>query len=339
MPKNILITGGAGFIGINSADYFLKKRYNVTILDNLSRRGSLENLKWLSQKWGSKFAFVKADVTQDRKKIDKLVRKADAILHLAAQVAVTTSVQNPLEDFMINAFGTLNILESIRLSPNRPIVIFSSTNKVYGNLEHALVEKTGLGYKYVDLPQGVSENCLVDFHSPYGCSKGSADKYVRDYARVYGLRTVVFRQSCIYGPHQFGVEDQGWVAWFAISSLAKRPITIYGDGHQVRDVLYIEDLCRLYEMSIKNISKVSGQIYNIGGGYKNTASVLGAIAALDNIFKKPIQYSFADWRTGDQKVYVSDISKIKSHLGWEPKVGFERGLKRMADWLKTQKYI
>ena len=336
MSKRILITGGAGFIGINTADYFLSKKYQVTLFDNLSRKGSEENLKWLKRTWGKSFVFIRGDVVTDRKKLDTAVGAADAVIHLAAQVAVTTSVQNPHHDFLNNAHGTMNVLEAIRRSPNKPMMIYSSTNKVYGNMEHAQVNLTEAGYRYVDYPNGVPTHAAIDFHSPYGCSKGAADQYVRDYARIYGLNTVVFRQSCIYGPHQFGVEDQGWVAWFVISGILNRPITIYGDGHQVRDVLYVDDLSRLYEMAIKNAKKMSGNIYNVGGGSNQVFSVLQTVKKLEHMLHKPMPHSFGDWRPGDQKVYVSDISKIKNDLGWEPQIGFDAGLKRLVQWAEGE---
>ncbi|MDP3770463.1 MAG: GDP-mannose 4,6-dehydratase [Candidatus Sungbacteria bacterium] len=336
MQKRILITGGAGFIGTNTANYFLVKNEQVTIFDNLSRKGSEENLKWLKKTWGKRFTFVRGDVVYDRQKLDKLMTGTDVVIHLAAQVAVTTSVENPHHDFLVNAQGTLNVLEAIRGTQNKPMMIYASTNKVYGNLDHAPVHMTEAGYRYADYPDGIPAHAAMDFHSPYGCSKGTADQYVHDYARIYGLRTVVFRQSCIYGPHQFGVEDQGWVAWFAISGILSRPITIYGDGHQVRDVLYVDDLARLYDMAIKNPKKVSGNIYNIGGGAKEAFSVLQTIKKLESILKKQITHSFGNWRPGDQKVYISDISKITRDLGWEPNINFEKGLVRLVRWAEGE---
>jgi CDP-paratose 2-epimerase len=337
MKRKILITGGAGFTGINMADYFLKKGCYVYLFDNLSRKGTNLNLKWLRSKWKSGYTFVKGDVVKDRKKLDLLVNKVDAVLHFAAQVAVTHSVADPHHDFMTNAYGTLNVLEAIRNSKARPMLLYSSTNKVYGNIENTPVRLTRAGYRYPSFPKGVPEHHILDFHSPYGCSKGSADQCVRDYSRIYGLKTVVFRQSCIYGSNQFGMEDQGWVAWFVISSILGRPLTIYGDGHQVRDVLHIRDLCRLYEMTIKKIDTVSGKIYNIGGGPRAAYSVRGALSKLGNIFGKNISYSYSDWRPGDQRVYISDIRKIKKDLGWEPQISFEDGLKELVSWASAQK--
>ncbi|MEK7526367.1 MAG: NAD-dependent epimerase/dehydratase family protein, partial [Patescibacteria group bacterium] len=231
--KNILIIGGAGFIGSNAAAYFLKKGKTVTILDNFARNGTRDNLAWLKS-INPKLKVVEADVRYDQKILSREVEKVDAVLHLAAQVAVTTSVNDPREDFDINAQGTFNVLEAIRNSKLKPAIIYTSTNKVYGGMEEVKVKKDKGRYIYVDFPKGISEEFPLDFHSPYGCSKGCADQYVRDYARIYGLKTVVFRQSCVYGPRQFGVEDQGWVAWFIIASALGKPITIYGDGKQVR---------------------------------------------------------------------------------------------------------
>lgn len=336
--KNIFITGGAGFIGTNAADYFLARKHQVMIFDNLSRKGSGENLRWLRHRWGSRVKFVRGDVAADRELLERLVRKADAVLHLAAQVAVTTSVQDPHYDFLVNAYGTINVLEAIRRSSNRPPLIYASTNKVYGNLGHARVIPTQGGYRYADFP-AIAEHQPVDFHSPYGCSKGAADQYVRDYARIYGLPTVVFRQSCIYGPHQFGIEDQGWVAWFVIAASMGSPLTIYGDGQQVRDVLHCDDLNRLYDLSVRRIDRVAGNIYNIGGGPKYTFSVLSTIELLEKLFKRKIPYFFGPWRPGDQKVYVSDISKIQQDLGWEPKIGFRKGLLSLMRWVKSEQKL
>lgn len=339
MRQTILITGGAGFIGSNTADYFLKKKYTVNVFDDLSRRGSDQNLAWLRRSWGSAVTFIKGDVVRDKTILRKLAEKSDAVIHLAAQVAVTTSVQQPYRDFLVNTQGTLNVLEAVRRSQKKPLVIYSSTNKVHGNLEGVAVAMTERGYRYPSLQYGVAETHRLDFHSPYGCSKGAADQYVRDYARIYGLRTVVFRQSCIYGPHQFGIEDQGWVAWFVIATLLGKPITIYGDGHQVRDVLYIEDLNRLYEVAIKKIDRIQGKIYNIGGGAHQAFSLLQTLALLEKIFKKKISYACADWRPGDQKVYISDIRKVEAELGWKPKVDFEKGLRSLVRWASAHETL
>lgn len=339
MTKHLLITGGAGFIGTNSADYFLGKGYEVTVVDNLSRKGSGENALWLKKKWGGRCKVIEHDITDGADTLVGFMERTDAVLHLAAQVAVTRSVADPRHDFKVNAEGTLYVLEAIRHSAKKPILLYASTNKVYGNIENATVELTAAGYHYRDLPGGISESTMVDFHSPYGCSKGAADQYVRDYARMYGLKTVVFRQSCIYGPHQFGAEDQGWIAWFVISALLHRPLTIYGDGQQVRDVLFVDDLCALYELAIKNIAKVSGKIYNIGGGMTNAVFLLEAIALLEKIMQTTINRSFAAWRPGDQKAYISDLTRIKKDLGWEPRIDFEHGAAKLVRWVLDEEKL
>ncbi|MGQ9631407.1 MAG: NAD-dependent epimerase/dehydratase family protein [bacterium] len=315
MGKRVLVIGGAGFIGCNVAHAFLSKGYKVTIFDNFSRNGTLSNISWLQENHKSGLTILQGDIRIDRDKLDSSVNNADIVFHLAAQVAVTTSVVNPREDFEINALGTFNICEAVRRSKSKPILIYSSTNKVYGGMEGTkIVERNGR-YEYENLPNGVSEDQPLDFHSPYGCSKGAADQYVRDYARIYGLKTVVFRQSCIYGTRQFGVEDQGWVAHFTISAMFDRPITIYGDGKQVRDVLFIDDLVKAYELAIENIDKTSGKVYNIGGGPNNQMSLLELISYLEEFFGKKIKYSFSDWRPGDQLVFICDISKAKKDFG------------------------
>lgn len=334
----ILITGGCGFIGSNTADYFLKKGHDVVVLDDLSRKGTPLNLDWLKSNHAG-IKFIKADIRNDQKVLEQAVEGKDVVLHFAAQVAVTTSVANPREDFDINALGTFNVLEAIRKSRSKPILIFSSTNKVYGGMENIKIHEKDGRYAYVDLPNGISEEAGLDFHSPYGCSKGCADQYVRDYSRIYGLKTVVFRQSCIYGYRQFGVEDQGWVAWFTIATLFNQPLIIYGDGKQVRDVLFIEDLINAYELAIKNIDKTSGQVYNIGGGPQNQMSLLELIKYLEKEFNKKIQYSFAEWRPGDQPVFVCDISKTKRDFGWEPHINTEEGVKKLAKWVQENKEL
>ncbi|MDO8658561.1 MAG: GDP-mannose 4,6-dehydratase [Candidatus Levybacteria bacterium] len=329
----ILITGGAGFIGVNTAEYFLKRGDTVYIYDNLSRKGSSINLNWLVKKY-PKVKRIKGDLSEI-KKLEKIVKGKDVIIHLAAQVAVTTSVDNPSDDFKINALGTFNILEAMRLHAKNSIFLYSSTNKVYGGLEDLKIIENKIRYEFINLPFGVSETQSLDFHSPYGCSKGAADQYVRDYSRIYGLKTVVFRQSCIYGPHQFGVEDQGWIAWFIIALLSNKKITIYGNGKQVRDILYIDDLIRAYDLAIKNIDKTKGQIYNIGGGYKNTLSVWREFRPmLERLFKRKFKVNFSKIRPGDQPIYISDIKKAKKDFGWEPIVSVEEGVEKLFLWLK-----
>jgi CDP-paratose 2-epimerase len=344
---HILITGGAGFIGCNAAQRFLALGYEVTVLDNLSRRGTSANLEWLRSRGLQHF--VPCDV-RDAARLAEGVRQCgelSAVLHLAAQVAVTTSVQNPREDFEINALGTFNLLEAVRATGGRPLVIYASTNKVYGGMEEVAIESApGIcaderegRYYYKDLAEGVAESQLLDFHSPYGCSKGAADQYVRDYARIYGLPTVVFRQSCIYGPRQFGIEDQGWVAWFVICAALGRPIRIYGDGKQVRDLLFVEDLINAYQMAIEGPEKVSGKVYNVGGGASESRSILGLIHFLDRHLGISVPLSFHDWRPGDQPVYVSDISKAGRELGWAPKVDVEAGVTQLLSWVQANREL
>ncbi|MEK7178924.1 MAG: NAD-dependent epimerase/dehydratase family protein, partial [Patescibacteria group bacterium] len=303
MKRRILITGGAGFIGTNSVLHFLDKGWDVTILDNLSRRGVDLNLKRLESSHPRRFSFVKADVRYDQDVLDREAAAHDAVLHLAAQVAVTTSVTDPRTDFEINTLGTFNVLEAARKVPTPPIVIYSSTNKVYGDLEELEIEEKETRYHLKDLPGGVHEGQQLDFHSPYGCSKGAADKYVRDYARIYGIPTVVFRQSCIYGPNQFGIEDQGWLAWFTIAALLKRPITLYGNGKQVRDVLYVKDLAELYETAIENIDDARGHAFNTGGGKENSVSLIEFFDILEKGHDLSLEKGYGDERPGDQKVF------------------------------------
>lgn len=332
--KNLLITGGCGFIGTNLADHFTNHGYVVTVLDNLSRRGAIENMRYLQEKH-SNISFVHADIRTDIKALSKAIASTDAILHFASQVAVTTSWENPREDFEINAMGTLNILEAIRSQHVNPSLVYASTNKVYGGMEDISVQLTGDRYVYKHFPEGIPETRLLDFHSPYGCSKGTADQYIRDYARMYGLRTVVMRQSCIYGPRQYGITDQGWVAWFMVAACSGQPLNVYGDGKQTRDILYITDLARAYETALEQIDTVSGQIFNIGGGANNTLSVLELLQYLATKLGYPVNYTFADWRPGDQPCYISDISKAKRVLGWEPRIGTEEGLERLLEWVTS----
>ena len=338
MSDLTLITGGAGFIGSNYASRCISRGEKIVIFDNLSRAGSKRNLKWLEDKYGKgSFELVVGDV-RDADAIQAAARNASKILHLAAQVAVTTSVTDPRNDFDINALGTFNTLEAARLSGNKPGLLFSSTNKVYGGMENVRVVEKDTRYDYADLPEGATEEQLLDFHSPYGCSKGCGDQYVRDYARIYDLHTVVFRQSCIYGLRQFGVEDQGWVAWFVIAAITGRPISIYGDGKQVRDILFVEDLCDAYDAAFQRLPQIGGQVFNIGGGRKNTISIwMEFKPILEQLLGKKIATSNGDWRPGDQPVFISDIRKANKLLNWNPKVGVEEGIRRLFTWVKENK--
>ncbi len=334
-----LITGGAGFIGSNLAHRLLSKGQEVVIYDNLARRGTEKNIAWLRENHGEAFQLVRGDI-RDAQRLEKVVGEVDLIYHLAAQVAVTSSVLDPREDFEINALGTLNVLEAARRCKNEPIVVFTSTNKVYGALESIEVVDKGGRYDFADLPQGVSESYPLDFHSPYGCSKGAADQYVRDYARIYGLPTVVFRMSCIYGPRQFGNEDQGWLAHFLISSLLGHPITIYGDGKQVRDILYIDDLLDAFESAVEQVEAARGQVYNMGGGRENTISVWVEFKEiLGELLGHSVEAEFSDWRPGDQRVYISDISKAHQELAWTPQVSVREGTKRLFDWVTSHRNL
>jgi CDP-paratose 2-epimerase len=336
----ILITGGAGFIGTNAAIYYLKKGVNVTIFDNFSRKGSKRNAEFVSKEFKNNLQIIQGDIRDSGSEIDKLVRNSDLILHLAGQVAVTTSVDNPSEDFEINSLGTLNILESIRKSGNNPLLIYSSTNKVYGDLKGVKIIEKDTRYEFKELPFGVSEEMNLDFYSPYGCSKGAADQYVHDYARIYGLNTIVFRQSCIYGPHQFGIEDQGWLAWFMIAALKNELITIYGNGKQVRDALYVDDLILAYDKAFSNIKQTKGQIYNIGGGKNNSISIWKEFSpVLEGFFKKKINTLSGQARLGDQEIYISDIRKSKKDFFWEPKIDLNSGLNRLYAWIVNNKGI
>jgi len=334
-----LVTGGAGFIGCNMVKSLLDLGESVIILDNLSRMGTEINLKWLELQ--GEFNFIKGDIRNFDllKSLFMDHKDIDVVLHLAAQVAVTTSVQNPREDFEVNALGTFNICEAIRLYKPEAILLYSSTNKVYGQMNDVTVIENNDMYEYLDFPNGISEKHSMDFHSPYGCSKGAGDQYVMDYSRLYGIKSVSFRQSCIYGDHQFGVEDQGWVAWFAICSVLGNKITIYGDGKQVRDILHVKDLINCYLKAIDNIEKTSGNAYNIGGGPKNKMSLLELINVIENLSSINIKYEFSNWRPGDQKVFVCDIQKANSDFGWEPNINTLDGVKFLYEWVSKNKNL
>lgn len=333
MTKKILVTGGAGFIGSNYVSRLIQRGEDVTIFDNLSRSGSKLNMVWLRKQYGESVKLIQGDVRQ----FDKLAEAAkgkDVIVHLAAQVAVTTSVTNPREDFEINAIGTFNAVEAARLSGSKPVVLYSSTNKVYGGMDEVKTVETEGRHEYADYPSGIPETLPLDFHSPYGCSKGTGDQYVRDYSRIYGLPSVVLRQSCIYGTRQFGIEDQGWVAWFVIAAVTGRPITIYGDGKQVRDILFVDDLLNAYDLAIDHAPAKPGRIFNVGGGASKTISIwkeFGPI--LENLVGHKIRVSKGDWRPGDQAVYVSDIRKAEMELGWVPKIAPIEGISRLFNWV------
>lgn len=340
MSLEYFITGGAGFIGSNYVYRLLNRNEKVTIYDNLSRAGAPINIKWLKNTFGDDaFQLIQGDV-RDADLLEQKAQNADVIVHLAAQVAVTTSVVNPREDFEINAQGTFNVLEAARNSKRNPVVLYASTNKVYGGMEDVPVVEEETHWCYENLPLGCPETQPLDFHSPYGCSKGAGDQYVRDYARIYGLRTVVCRQSCIYGPRQFGVEDQGWLAWMIIAAVTGRQLSIYGDGKQVRDVLYVEDLLDAYDAAIKDIDNEKGKVFNLGGGANNVISVWNEFGPmLEKHLGRHINVLRGDWRPGDQKVFVADIRKAKNELGWEPKISVEEGVNRLFQWVKENQSL
>jgi CDP-paratose 2-epimerase len=310
----------------------MQSGHDVTVFDDLSRPGSERNLDWLRQQGG--FDFIRGDICDDRL-LDKTVRatRFDAIIHLAGQVAVTTSVVDPRRDFEINAVGTFNLLEAVRRFSGDTIVVHASTNKVYGKLPDVVIAEQELRYILPGLPHGISEKQRLDFHSPYGCSKGAADQYVCDYARIYGLRTVNLRQSCIYGRRQFGVEDQGWVAWFTIAQHFHRPVTIYGTGKQVRDILFVDDLVECYLAAIERIDQVAGMTFNVGGGPESTLSLLELLNTLEKLSGREVVRTFDEWRPGDQPVYVSDIRRANESLGWRPLVSAETGLAILHSWV------
>ncbi len=331
----IIITGGAGFIGSNAAKSFSDKGCEILIIDDLSRSGSELNLKWLNEK-GVNFKFHKIDIT-DPLKIENIFKKnrVDVILHLAAQVAVTTSIIEPRRDFEINALGTFNLLEAMRKYQPESIFLNASTNKVYGKLTGFKVIEKKNKYVLKTNSNGVSENTPVDFYSPYGCSKGAADQYCIDYARIYGLKIVSFRQSCIYGTRQFGIEDQGWVAWFIIAHLLDRRISVYGNGKQVRDILFVDDLIRAYDSAINHITQIPGQVFNIGGGKSNALSILEFLNIVEKLSEKKVNYSFADWRSGDQPLFISDNTKAASLINWRPETDYKTGIKIIFEWIKN----
>jgi len=333
MPtKRILITGGAGFIGSNATRFFRARNWSVTVLDNLSRAGTDKNLKWLRD--ATAFDFEQVDV-RDRAAVDRVLAQGrfDAVLHLAAQVAVTTSVADPSTDFAVNALGTFNVLEAIRQHCPEAVFINASTNKVYGKIVNAESALRDGRYAYVNRPFGIGESEPLDFLSPYGCSKGAADQYALDYARIYQIPATSFRQSCIYGPRQFGVEDQGWVAWFAIAAMLGRDITIFGDGKQVRDVLHVDDLVRAYEAAIRSPEKITAEAFNVGGGPGQLLSLLDLVKMLERRLKRSIPLRWDEWRPGDQRVYISDIRKLDTALGWKPEIDVTTGITQLIDWV------
>jgi CDP-paratose 2-epimerase len=334
--NRVVVTGGAGFLGSNIVDALASRGENVLVYDSLARPRVGENLAWLRDRHPQRVQVCLADI-RDGKRLQSELAGAKAVVHLAAQVAVTTSVADPVEDFEINARGTLNVLEAVRAAAPEAAVLFASTNKVYGKLAPVEAMRRE-GERYVPEAAwagGLGETTPLSFYSPYGCSKGVADQYVLDYARVFGLRAAVFRMSCLYGPRQFGTEDQGWVAHFLISALAGRPITIYGDGFQVRDILYVEDAVKAYLLGIDGIEALSGQAFNLGGGPENTVSLRELLGLIAEITGRTPDVSFDTWRPGDQPWYVSDTAALRNAAGWRAEVGVRDGLERLAAWLRA----
>ena len=308
----------------------------MVVLDNLSRRGADRNLAWLRSTHREGLLFSRADVS-DPAAVGRAMRSGGAfarVYHFAGQVAVTASVADPRRDFLSNAVGTLNVLEAVRAQCPDAVFFYASTNKVYGGMPDATVVEEALRYRFGELPRGVPETQPLDFHSPYGCSKGCGDQYTRDYARIFGLNTVVFRQSCIYGPRQYGVEDQGWLAHFCIAVRRGDPIHIYGNGKQVRDVLWIDDLVAAFDMASEHIDRAAGEVFNIGGGPGNTLSVWCELGPqLEALAGRSIDVRTHAWRPGDQRIYISDISKAQRLLGWAPRTGSAEGLRRLWEWV------
>lgn len=334
--KRALVTGGLGFIGSNLARRLLSTEWSVTIFDNFSRVGAEANLEWLhGGSDADQLTVIRGDV-RDSTSIAKAVRNVDAVFHLAGQVAAITSITNPRLDFETNALGAFNVLEAARSCPSPPFILFTSTNKVYGDLSHIPIKELPKRYSYADARVGISEGEPLNFHSPYGCSKGAADQYVRDYARIYGLSTVVFRMSAIYGPRQFGTEDQGWVAYFCIQALLQREVGLYGVGKQVRDILYIDDLLNAFEAAYSRGDDLKGEIFNIGGGPENTLSILELFDLLEELDGYRMKWDTIGSRPGDQMIYVSDIGKVRTLLTWQPMVTPKEGVGRLWEWIRER---
>lgn len=335
-----LITGGCGFLGSNIASKVLEQKDDLIIYDNLSRIGGEENLKWLETI--GKFKFVKAN-TADFSSISEIIKqeKPDVIYHLAGQVAMTTSISNPRLDFETNVLGSFNVLESVRLYSPETIIVYSSTNKVYGDFEYLNYDETSTRYICKEFPKGFDEKVNLDFHSPYGCSKGSADQYMLDWSRIFGLKTVVFRHSSMYGSRQFGTYDQGWISWFCQKAIETKYdsntiFTISGNGKQVRDVLHAEDMIKLYLSVPKHIEKAKGQVFNIGGGFENSLSLLELFVFLENELNIKLNYTQLPPRESDQKVFVADITKASSIFDWKPEVSKEEGIRKMLAWVDRE---
>ena len=334
-----LVTGGAGFVGTNLAHALLCRGERVRVLDNLSRAGVEDNLRWLHACHGERVEFAEADV-RDRRALRDAVRNVSSVFHLAAQVAVTTSVEDPLDDFEVNLGGTVGLLDELRRLPRPPSLLFTSTNKVYGSLPDVAVERVGDRWLPVEprlRERGIDESRPLAFCTPYGCSKGGADQYVLDWAKSYGLPAAVFRMSCIYGPHQHGNEDQGWVAHFVVRALAGEPVTIFGDGAQVRDVLHADDLVRAFLLARERIGELAGRAFNVGGGPERTLSLLELVDLIEELHGAEPQLRFAEERLGDQRWYVSNTAALREATGWAPTIGVEDGVEDLYRWLARER--
>ncbi len=335
-----LITGGCGFLGSNIASEILKQGDELIVFDNLYRHGSYQNLQWLQTQ--GDFEFIHGDIrnTNDVERVIK-THKPDIIYHLAGQVAMTTSIEDPRMDMEVNVEGTFNLLNAVRLYSIESAIIYSSTNKVYGDLEQFTYKETDTRYECIEKPNGFDESVGLDFHSPYGTSKGSADQYMLDFARIYGLKTVVFRHSSMFGGRQFATYDQGWIGWFTQQALdiknhtQKEPFTISGNGKQVRDIAYASDMIELYLMASKKIETIKGQAFNVGGGMSNSSSLLELFSFLEKELSIEMKYKELPVRESDQRVFVSDLTKAKELIGWEPKVSKEDGIRKMIEWIKS----
>lgn len=337
MTERILVTGGAGFIGSNLAHRLASEGHEVVVFDSLARPGVAANLAWLHATHGSKIHHVRADI-RDAQAVEETIKGVDAAFHFAAQVAVTTSLADPRSDFDINVGGTFTLLDALRRAGRQTPIVFASTNKVYGNLDDVPLDLVDCAYAPTDAGlcrHGIAEDRPLDFHTPYGCSKGAADQYVLDHARSFGLPAAVLRMSCIYGPRQRGTEDQGWVAHFLISAMGGRPISLYGDGCQVRDVLEVSDCVAAYIACWRNMDKAAGQAFNLGGGPENAVSLRQLLAEIETLLGRKLDTRFSDWRPGDQRYYVSDTRRIRKTLGLKAPLGWKQGLRRLAQWLDS----
>lgn len=339
----LLIIGGCGFLGSNLASYGIENGYDITVFDNLSRLGAAKNLDWLRQL--GKFTYIHGD-TRNKNDMETIIKEGqfNAVFHLAGQVAMTTSIENPYKDFQINTMGAINLLDSIRKYSPHTAVFFSSTNKVYGDLENYTYQETETRYQCLDFPKGFDESVPLDFRSPYGCSKGAADQYMLDYFRIFGIKTTVFRHSSMYGSRQFATYDQGWVGWFVQKAIEKyknpncEPFTISGNGKQVRDILHAKDMIRLYYSALDNVDKVCGEAYNIGGTMEQSLSLLELFNMLNDILGIKMEYVQLPPRISDQKVFVADISKIEQKIGWRPEITAVEGVTAMVDWVKNMNH-